>query len=154
MVITRSTALYYLRKTLGCFKNAFSVYRKKNINKSDRYQILRTHRLSSWEKSKQDQREKVYLLSHGGGCWEMSAAAAVGAAKRSRKKTLAAIMGSLVVVFYTWAMFVMGFAWNMGLGIFFLSVLIIQIQPIKEDFFFFFFYFCLCCCIIFKIRMS
>lgn len=144
MVITSSTALYYLRKTLGCFKNAFSVYRKKNINKSDRYQIWRTHRLSSWEKSKQDQREKVYLLSHGGGCWEMSAAAgataAVGAAKRIRKKTLAAIMGSLVVVFYTWAMFVMGFAWNMGLGIFFLSVLIIQIQPMKEDFFYFLFF--------------
>jgi len=143
MVIRSSTALYYLRKTLGCFKNAFSVYRKKNINKSDRYQIWRTHRLSSWEKSKQDQREKVYLLSHGGGCWEMSAAAgataAVGAAKRTRKKTLAAIMGSLVVVFYTWAMFVMGFAWNMGLGIFFLSVLIIQIQPMKEDFFIFYF---------------
>jgi hypothetical protein len=29
------------------------------------------------------------------------ATAAVGAAKRIRKKTLAAIMGSLVVVFYT-----------------------------------------------------
>jgi hypothetical protein len=34
-------------------------------------------------------------------------------------------------------------------------VLIIQIQPMKEDFFLFFiFYFCLCCFIIFKIRLS
>lgn len=68
------------------------------------------------------------------------AAAAVGAAKRTRKKTLAAIMGSLVVVFYTWAMFVMGFAWNMGLGIFFL-VSVDHPNPAHERRFFYFLFF-------------